>query len=237
MAEKRELEYRDSFVLYLLQTLSDRFDAESDFPALPFTDLTTRHTLTIDVNQREYTQILSAIMTGADLAFPDIAHELELIWTYAREQDVSDHTAVGIVSFWSGYAATIPDKWQVADGHILNVDDYPELYAALPHDIYDNGNGTFDVPDLRSQFLYGAGVDENVADEGGEASVTLTIAQLPAHTHTIAKASAQASQNARAPQGNNTALADQNTGSAGSGEGHNNLPPYFRGFWIIKVLP
>lgn len=91
MTEKRKLAYRDRYVKYLTQTLSDRFDLVPQFPTLPFVDMTSRIPLVYRVNQREYTQILSAIMTGGDLAFPDIAHELELIWsipdTYEPEED------------------------------------------------------------------------------------------------------------------------------------------------------
>lgn len=149
---------------------------------------------------------------------------------------VTDMTPVGSIVFFISYALNCPDKWQIASGQILSGDDYPELYDIIPEE-FRNGDGTFDIPDLRSKFLYGAGVDENVGDTGGEANVTLTIAQIPSHSHTIAKGAAVASQNSRATQANNTALADQNTGLAGGGESHNNLPPYIRGFWIIKVLP
>lgn len=145
-------------------------------------------------------------------------------------------TPVGSIVFFIALASNIPDKWQIAAGQILSGDDYPDLYDIIPTE-FRNGDGTFDVPDLRSKFLYGAGVDENVGDIGGEANVTLTLAQIPSHSHTIAKGAAVASQNSRATQANNTGLADQNTGTAGGGESHNNLPPYMRGFWIIKVLP
>jgi len=90
MPETRDLAYKDRFVRYLIQTLSDRFDELTTFQDLPFVDQTSRVPLVYRVNQTEFTQILSAIMTGGDLAFPDIAHELELIWANPNEYGVSE---------------------------------------------------------------------------------------------------------------------------------------------------
>ena len=60
---------------------------------------------------------------------------------------------------WSGAANAIPTGYVLCDG----------------------GNGT---PDLRDRFVVGAGNSYAVNATGGAASVTLTIAEMPAHTHT-----------------------------------------------------
>lgn len=65
----------------------------------------------------------------------------------------------GCILMWSGSVATIPDGWFLCDG----------------------SNGT---PDLRDRFIVGAGGAYGVGDTGGEAEVTLTEAQMPAHSHT-----------------------------------------------------
>lgn len=66
---------------------------------------------------------------------------------------------VGIIVMWSGAVASIPVGWAFCDGT----------------------NGT---PDLRDKFIIASGVTNAVNTAGGADNVTLSIAQLPAHTHT-----------------------------------------------------
>jgi len=76
----------------------------------------------------------------------------------------------GGIIMWSGSVASIPSGWFLCDG----------------------SNST---PDLRNRFIVGAGDTYAVDATGGAASVTLSEAQLPAHTHgdgTLAAASAGA---------------------------------------------
>ena len=64
----------------------------------------------------------------------------------------------GVIVMWSGSLVSIPDGWALCDG--------------------TNG-----MPDLRDQFVVGAGNSYSVGDIGGVISVTLTVDQLPAHAH------------------------------------------------------
>jgi len=66
----------------------------------------------------------------------------------------------GVIVMWSGSIASIPASWYLCDGT----------------------NGT---PNLRDRFIVGAGTTYAVAATGGAATVTLTEAQIPAHTHTV----------------------------------------------------
>ena len=59
---------------------------------------------------------------------------------------------------WAGLISAIPTGWVLCDGT----------------------NGT---PDLRDRFIMGATSDSNVGEIGGENEVTLTVEQMPAHTH------------------------------------------------------
>lgn len=92
----RQLKYPDNRVLYLVQELSDRFDDLVELAPLPFTDMTTRQLICFMLNNKEYTQLLSAVSTGADLAYPDLSHELQLIFMNPVEggamscEDVAD---------------------------------------------------------------------------------------------------------------------------------------------------
>jgi microcystin-dependent protein len=64
----------------------------------------------------------------------------------------------GMIVMWNSTAASIPAGWQLCDG----------------------SNGT---PNLRGQFIVGAGGAYSVGDQGGATSVTLDATQMPIHTH------------------------------------------------------
>jgi microcystin-dependent protein len=64
----------------------------------------------------------------------------------------------GLISMWAGLISDIPTGWALCDGT----------------------NGT---PDLRDRFIMGATSDSNVGEIGGENEVTLTVEQMPVHTH------------------------------------------------------
>ena len=67
---------------------------------------------------------------------------------------------IGIIAIWSGTTTNIPTKWHLCDGT----------------------NGT---PDLRGQFVVGAGGSYNVGDSGGEAIHTLAVNEMPSHSHNL----------------------------------------------------
>ena len=46
-------------------------------------------------------------------------------------------------------------------------------------------NGNNNTPDLRDKFVLGAGKNYTVGATDGEKEVTLTVAQMPSHNHTI----------------------------------------------------
>ena len=87
---------------------------------------------------------------------------------------------------------------------------------------------------LKDRFLLGAGGSYAVGSTGGEAAHTLTINEMPNHTHTHAgypmgEPYTWAAPNMRVgyvytqenPYPNNVALS-----AVGNGDGHNNMPPY-----------
>lgn len=72
------------------------------------------------------------------------------------------------------------------DGSVYATADYPQLAAALDPAFRVDAL-TFRVPDLRGRTVLGAGAPSGVVaavgDTGGAAAITLTVDQLPAHSH------------------------------------------------------
>lgn len=129
-------------------------------------------------------------------------------------------------------SATLPAGFLLCDGATYNRVDYPGLYAALdPAYIVDAD--TFSVPDLRGRTLLGSGQGTGLtmrtfADAGGQESVALNEAQMPAHTHWYTPPILNLDlEDVGVPdiQAAGIGLSTQ-TSSAGSGQAHENMPPF-----------
>jgi microcystin-dependent protein len=117
----------------------------------------------------------------------------------------------GMILMWSGSINEIPPGWALCDG--------------------DNN-----TPDLRDSFIVGAGNSYDVNDVGGEALHTLTIAEMPSHSHT----SALISGGPHAADGHDyddkkVQKSPGSSGSAGSGQAHENRPPYYALAYIMRL--
>jgi microcystin-dependent protein len=96
---------------------------------------------------------------------------------------VYDSDQIGTVKAFSG--KTIPTNWVLADGRSLIRADYPELFAVIGT-TYGAVDGThFNLPDLKSKFMYGAAQTDlsDMGQTGGEATHVLTKSELAAHDH------------------------------------------------------
>lgn len=80
------------------------------------------------------------------------------------------------------FRETLPTSMLLCDGGVYNKSDYPELWEVWPSSMRDAT--TLTLPDLRNLFLVGAGLDYSRGDTGGADEVTLTIGEIPSHSHT-----------------------------------------------------
>lgn len=127
-----------------------------------------------------------------------------------RAKDV-DSLPRGVIVMWSGKIAEIPAGWRLCDGT----------------------NGT---PDLRDRFIAGAGNIYSIGATGGEAMHTLTIAEMPAHTHTLsARLDTTEGHWDYGRWQNDPPGATLTTGSTGGGDPHENRPPYYAMAYIMKL--
>jgi microcystin-dependent protein len=87
---------------------------------------------------------------------------------------------LGSMTMWP--TATPPANWLLCQGQSLaTTGTYAALFAILGY-AFGGSGANFNLPDLRSRMPMGAGT---LAATGGAANVTLSTAQLPAHSHTI----------------------------------------------------
>ena len=132
---------------------------------------------------------------------------------------------VGGIVMWSGSASNIPDGWKLC-------------------------NGSNNTPDLRNRFIVGAGDEYGVGHTGGQKQVTLTTNEMPRHYHEYVGDD----QLRNIESGCSTLMrytstrydADSRTGGnyysgvfgtsyAGSGQAHENRPPYYALCFIMRV--
>ena len=120
---------------------------------------------------------------------------------------VGSGVPTGGIIMWSG--ASVPGGWSLCDG-------------------------TNSTPDLRDRFVVSSGSAYSIGNTGGANSVTLTVDQIPAHTHAIT------AKNDGSPSGADSSprsayAAEIDSGSTGGGQSHENRPPYYALAFIMKT--
>lgn len=96
---------------------------------------------------------------------------------------------IGEIRLFAIPPTQIPRGWTACTGQLLPVNQNQALFALLGTRYGGNGTTNFALPDLRGRVPFGYGVGPNgttpIATQGGAEFVTLTTANLPAHTHTV----------------------------------------------------
>ena len=135
-----------------------------------------------------------------------------------------------------------PRGWAFCDGQILPINQNQSLYSLLGTIYGGDGRTSFALPDLRSRTPMHRGDGHSLGQRGGAETVTLTAAEIAAHTHTF-RASSSAGVDRTAtndiladvtPSGlyrdaeaaTMTALRSGSITNAGGGQAHNNMQPY-----------
>lgn len=81
MASPRQLAYRDRFVWHLEEIISSIFDDCDDFTdRYVFPDMTTRVPMVMYLSQEQFTTLYSAVLTGADLSYPEKNQDVEYLF-------------------------------------------------------------------------------------------------------------------------------------------------------------
>lgn len=151
---------------------------------------------------------------------------------------VTDTLPVGTIIPYAG--TTIPSNYMKCEGQELSRIEYDILFSAIGT-TYGVGDGstTFNLPNLKGRVI--TGIDSNDTDfdalggTGGEKTHTLTIQEIPSHSHQFLF-DHTAGSNIDAVKTGGSSAWQMNTTSRGEDQAHNNLQPYIALNYIIKVL-
>jgi len=102
---------------------------------------------------------------------------------------------IGIASF--GFP---PRGWAFCDGQLLPINQNQALFSLLGTTYGGNGQTTFALPDLRGRVPMHVGNGHTLGERAGEENHTLSITEMPQHTH-VAQGSSN-SPNASTPLNN-----------------------------------
>src|SRR5436305_10045957 len=155
---------------------------------------------------------------------------------------------VGEIRIFAGNFA--PAGWMFCEGQLLPISEYETLFNLIGTTYGGDGQSTFALPDLRGRIPLHFGNGFTLAETGGVETVTLTVAQTPAHSHPLL---ATANAGDQGNVGNNVMAQNtavqlyiedvpnvntgrQATGSTGGSQPHNNFQPYLCVDFIISLF-
>jgi microcystin-dependent protein len=147
-----------------------------------------------------------------------------------------------------------PRGWQTCDGQLMSIAQNTALFSLLGTTYGGDGRTTFALPDLRGRVPIGMGqgpglISYNEGDQGGEETVTLTLFQIPNHTHvplgspTVANTGSPAGANWAMPRvllyssgAPSVVMSGAALGSTGGNQPHDNMKPYLVMTYIIAIV-
>ena len=90
---------------------------------------------------------------------------------------------VGSITCYAGDNA--PTGWLLCNGQEISRTTYSRLFSVIETTYGSSSSTTFKLPDLGSKFPLGTSGSNTLGHTGGASTVTLTTANMPAHTHTV----------------------------------------------------
>jgi microcystin-dependent protein len=196
---------------------------------------------------------LSQLKAKFDLYYAAINHNHDERYYTEAEVDalIGDVTGaiIGEIRMWSTNSP--PSNWLICDGNAISRSTYSGLFDVIGI-TFGNGDGstTFNLPDFGTRVPIGAtelgGPYRPVGTIGGEEEHTLTIQEMPSHSHP--------SEQLKRYDGDYGGSGDYNVPEAGAlhaatssfsfttdlvggGQEYNNMPPYLAVYFIIYVGP
>jgi microcystin-dependent protein len=155
---------------------------------------------------------------------------------------------VGEVRLFAGNFA--PAGWMFCEGQLLPISENETLFQLIGTTYGGDGESTFALPDLRGRIPIHQGNGFILAETGGAEEITLTVNQIPAHSHpflatTSPGNSANPQPNLVANSPNVQVYIEDVTGvnmsalaisSIGGSQPHTNFQPYLCVSFIISLF-
>src|SRR5215471_4476371 len=155
---------------------------------------------------------------------------------------------VGEIRMFAGNFA--PAGWMFCEGQLLPISEFETLFNLIGTTYGGDGQSTFALPDLRGRIPMHFGNGFTLAETGGVEEVTLTVSQIPAHTHPFLGSTSLG--NASGPQDNvlaesttltmytagpaTVSLGANSCSSTGGSQPHTNFQPYLCVDFIISLF-
>ncbi len=154
---------------------------------------------------------------------------------------------VGEIRMFAGNFA--PAGWMFCEGQLLPISENETLFQLIGTTYGGDGESTFALPDLRGRLPVHYGNGFTLAETGGVETVTLTVSQIPAHSHPMVANNSVA--NTPNPGNNLLGLASQvsmffgdptnqnmanSIGPVGGSQPHDNMMPYLCVNFIISLF-
>jgi len=156
---------------------------------------------------------------------------------------------IGEIRMFGGNYA--PLGWMFCNGQTLAISEYEALYGLIGTTYGGDGQSTFRLPDLQGRLPIHRSPSYPLGQSAGVESVSLTVAQIPAHTHMLIGSGAE-SETANPQNGMFATSADtpiyapynpskgaslnaQVVGSSGGSQPHNNMMPSLCVSFIIAT--
>ncbi len=133
-----------------------------------------------------------------------------------------------------------PKGWALCNGQLLPINQNQALFSLLGTTFGGDGRVNFALPDLRGRVPINMGSGHTLGEVGGEQAHTLSISELPTHTHTLNATSnpgttlvAATNQLAKtanpayhAPDSGLVAMNAGTLGNVGGSQAHLNMQPF-----------
>lgn len=143
-----------------------------------------------------------------------------------------------------------PAGWMFCEGQLLPISEYETLFNLIGTTYGGDGQSTFALPDLRGRLPIHQGNGFVFAETGGAEEITLTLQQIPAHSHPLLGSTGNGAQSSPAgallasstvitPYASETAtaqMAPTSISSVGGSQPHTNFQPYLCVDFIISLF-
>lgn len=142
-----------------------------------------------------------------------------------------------------------PVGWMFCEGQLLDISENETLFNLIGTTYGGDGQSTFALPDLRGRLPIHQGNGFILAETGGAEEITLTVNQIPAHSHPMLASANAGDQSAPGNQilarttgadlyssdAPHVNMSPQAVASIGGSQPHTNFQPYLCVDFIISL--